>query len=108
VYDIGDNPEFDAGRERGAAWANAALEPTDADPREVLSAERIEAAMGAARGDAAHGFLRGVRDVIMRLHPYERPNVIIEVAKSARPAGQPVQRKSVWSRIRGSSCGDED
>jgi len=108
MYDIADNPDFDAGRERGTAWANAALEVEGADPREVLSAERIEAAMGADRGDTAHGFLRGVRDVIMRLHPYERPNVIIEVAKSANPSGQPAQRKGVWSRIRGTAYGDSD
>jgi hypothetical protein len=108
VYDVTDNPAFDEGRERGTAWAKEALDADEADPRVVLAAERIELALGSARGDSAHGFLRGVRDVLVGLHPYERPNVIIEVARSASPASVVVRRRSVWQRIRGTAYGDED
>jgi hypothetical protein len=108
MYDVADNPDFDAGRERGTSWAKEALAAEGANPREVLAVDEIEAAMGTDRGDTAHGFLRGVRDVIMTLHPYERPDVIIEVAQVARPAAGPVQRRGIWKRIRATAYSDED
>ena len=106
--DVTQTEAFIAGRERGTAWAKDALAVEGADAKLVLSVETIEAALGTDRGDSAHGFLKGVRDVVMALPPYARPNVIIEVAKSTpalacRPAAQ--GRSSAAS---GLPSGDED
>jgi hypothetical protein len=106
--DVTLTAEFIAGRDRGAAWAKDAMAAEGADPKEVLSVESIEAALGTDRGVTAHGFLRGVRDVVMALPPHARPNVIIEVAKSAPAPGVPRQRKSILKRFRAASYGEDD
>jgi len=107
MHDVTLTEAFIAGRERGTAWAKQALaEGTDA--KHALSAEAIETALGADRGDTAHGFLRGVRDIVMSLPPYARPNVIIEVAKSSPAPGVAPQRRGLFKRIRAASYGDED
>ena len=106
--DITLTEAFIAGRERGTEWAKEAMAAEGADAKVVLSAEAIEAALGPDRGDTAHGFLRGVRDVVMGLPPYARPNVIIEVAKSAPAPGLPRQRRGLFSRFRAATHGDDD
>ena len=108
MHDVTLTEAYLAGRERGSSWATAALAAEGADPKQALAVEQIEAALGTDRGDTAHGFLRGVRDVVMALPPYARPNVIIEVARSAPPPGVPRQRRGIVSRIRASAFGDEE
>jgi hypothetical protein len=97
-----------AGRERGAAWAKEAMAVEGADAKVVLSAEAIEAALGSDRGDTAHGFLKGVKDVLTGMPPYARPNVIIEVAQSTPAPGVPRQRRGLFSRFRSASYGEDD
>lgn len=106
--DITLTEAFIAGRERGTAWAKDEMAVEGADPKVVLSIEAIEAALGSDRGDTAHGFLRGVRDVVMALPPHARPNVIIEVAKSAPAPGVSQQRRGLFSRFRATSYGEDD
>ena len=108
MADVTQTEAFITGRERGTAWAKDAMAVEGADAKLVLSVEAIEAALGSDRGDSAHGFLKGVRDVVMALPPYARPNVIIEVAKSTPAPGVPRQRKSIFSRFRAASYGDDD
>ena len=108
MHDVTLTEAFIAGRERGTAWAKDALSAEGADAKVVLSVERIEAALGQDRGDTAHGFLRGVRDVVMGLPPYARPNVIIEVAKSAPAPGVPRSRRGLFQRIRAASYGEDE
>jgi hypothetical protein len=106
--DVTQTEGYLAGRERGTTWAKDALATEGADAKVVLSAEAIEAALGTDRGDTAHGFLRGVRDVLMALPPYARPNVTIEVAKSTPAPGIPQQRRGLFRRIRAASLGEDD
>ena len=108
MHDVTLSEAFIAGRERGTAWAKQAMAAEGSDPKHVLSAEAIEAALGTDRGTTAHGFLRGVRDVVMALPPYARPNVIIEVAKSTPAPGVPSQRRGLFKRIRAASYGEDD
>jgi hypothetical protein len=108
MYDVTLTEAFIAGRERGSTWAKDAMAVEGADPKQVLAVEAIEAALGTDRGDTAHGFLRGVRDVVMALPPHARPNVIIEVAKSTPAPGVPRPRRGIFSRIRGTAYGEEE
>jgi hypothetical protein len=103
-YDVNLSEAFIAGRERGTQWAKAQVEADGAVPAQVLDADRIHEALGSDRGELAHGFLRGVRDVVMSLHPYERPNVIIEVARTSAPTGAAPPRQGLWARLRGVSA----
>jgi hypothetical protein len=115
-YDVNLSAAFIAGRDRGTEWAKGQVEVEGAVPAAVLDAERIHEALGSDRGETAHGFLRGVRDVIMSLHPYERPNVIIEVARTSSPTGAapPQQglrvrpRRGLWARLHSLSTGSDD
>jgi len=108
MHDVTLTEAFIAGRERGNAWAKEVLSAEGADAKHVLSAEAIEAALGSDRGTTAHGFLRGVRDVIMALPPYARPNVISEVAKATPATGVAQPRRGLFKRVRAASYGDED
>ncbi len=108
MADVTLSEAFVAGRERGTTWAKDLLAVEGADPKVVLSAEAIEAALGTDRGETAHGFLKGVRDVLIGLPPYARPNVIIEVARSAPAAGVPRQRRGFFARLRSASYGEDD
>ena len=98
---------FIAGRERGSAWASGIL-ASGVDPKTALAVEAIEDALGSDRGDTAHGFLHGVRDVLMGLPPYARPNVIIEVAKAAPAGGAVRERRGIFKRIRAAAYGEDD
>ena len=108
MHDVTLTEAFIAGRERGTAWARQALAAEGADAKLALAVENIQAALGSDRGDTAHGFLRGVRDVVMALPPYARPNVIIEVAKSVPAPGVPRPRRGLFQRIRAATNGEDD